>query len=422
MELSETFYRFGIALGLGLLVGLQRERSDARLAGFRTYPLITLLGAVTGALASPFGGWTIGLGLVALAGIIVTGNLARLRAGETDSGLTSEIAMLLMFGVGAYLPSGHVAVAVTLGGTVAVLLHLKPQMHSLAKRIGDEDFRAIMQFVLITLVILPVLPNRAFGPYQVLNPYKIWLMVVLIVGISLAGYVAYKLLGERVGALVGGVLGGLISSTATTVSYSRTARQTPDTAALAALVIAIASTVVFARVLILIGATAPTFLKELAPPLGAMLVALSIGVGLMILAIRPTRSSMLAQGNPTQLRSAIAFGILFSVVLLAVAASKQQFGDRGLYVVAVLSGLTDMDAVTLSTMQLVQRGTLGADTAWRAVLIAAMANLVFKGTMVALLGNRPLFIRVGAFFAGAFLLGALILAFWPAPSALSAPH
>src|SRR3989442_1630418 len=193
MDPSEVFYHLGISLGLGLLVGLQRERSDSRLAGFRTFPLITILGTVSSLLSLTFGGWIVALGLVALAGIIIAGNLAAQKTGEVDPGLTTEAAMLLMYCVGAYLPVGHAAVAVALGGGVAVLLHLKPQMHSLAVKIGDQDFTAIMQFVVITLVILPVLPNRTFGPYQVWNPHKIWLLVVLIVGISLAGYVVYKL-------------------------------------------------------------------------------------------------------------------------------------------------------------------------------------------------------------------------------------
>ena len=318
-----------------------------------------------------------------------------------------------MYCIGAYLPVGHAAVAVALGGGVAVLLHLKPQMHSLAAKIGDQDFTAIMQFVVITLVILPVLPNRTFGPYQIWNPHKIWLLVVLIVGISLAGYVVYKLFGERAGAVIGGILGGLISSTATTVSYARRAKQSPEMAGLAALVISIASTVVFARVLVIVGIVAPGILREVAPPLAAVLLVLAAFVVAMLLSNRHKRTGMPSQGNPTELESAIMFAVLFAVVLLAVAAAKENFGDRGLYVVGVLAGLTDVDAITLSTVQLVQDGKLGVDTAWRVIVAASMSNVVFKAATAAVLGNRQLLTKVGPFFGTALVTGALILVFWP---------
>ncbi|MBK8001514.1 MAG: MgtC/SapB family protein, partial [Verrucomicrobia bacterium] len=167
---------------------MQRERTNSRLAGFRTFPLITLLGAVCAHLAESFGPWIVAVGLAGLIGLLIVGNLPSVRPKEPDPGLTSEVAMLVMFAVGALLIIGQTALAIAIGGTVAVLLHLKSQMHDFASRIGDRDFTAVMQFALITLVILPVLPNQFYGPYLVLNPFKIWLMVVLIVGISLGGY------------------------------------------------------------------------------------------------------------------------------------------------------------------------------------------------------------------------------------------
>src|SRR5262245_17688762 len=192
MELPEVFQQLGLALGLGLLVGLQRERTDARLAGFRTFPLITLLGALCTLLAQEFNGWIIAVGMASLAAVIIIGNLPTVKSSQEPPGVTTEAAMLVMFAVGGCLIAGFTAVAIAVAGTVAVLLHLKPEMHALAAKIGENDFKAMMQFVLVTLVILPVLPNQYFGPYRVLNPFKIWLMVALIVGISLGGYVIYK--------------------------------------------------------------------------------------------------------------------------------------------------------------------------------------------------------------------------------------
>jgi uncharacterized membrane protein (DUF4010 family) len=228
MELGFLFQQLGIALGLGLLVGLQRESVASRLAGLRTFSLVTLFGSICALLATMFGGWVIAAGLIGLAGLILAGKYSDAQAGTPDPGLTTEVAILLMFGVGAYLIVGHRTVAIAIGGGAAVLLHFKGQLHGAVERLSDKDIRAIMQFALISLVILPVLPNQAYGPYAVLNPRNIWWMVVLIVGISLSGYIVYKFFGEKVGLLIGGVLGGLISSTATTVSYSRRTAHDPD--------------------------------------------------------------------------------------------------------------------------------------------------------------------------------------------------
>ncbi|MEW6305228.1 MAG: MgtC/SapB family protein [Verrucomicrobiota bacterium] len=402
----------GIALGLGLLVGLQRERTDAQLAGFRTFPLVTVAGTLCAQLAVNYGGWVVALGFLSVAALIVVGNLARIKAGVVDPGLTTEAALLVMYGVGAYLVAGNTAVALVVGGGVAVLLHLKPQMHEIAGRIGDRDFKAIMQFVLITMVILPVLPNKFFGPYSVLNPFRVWLMVVLIVGISLGGYVAYKIFGQKAGAVAGGVLGGLISSTATTVSYARRSRETPQLTGLCTFVILCASTVVFVRVLVLISLTAPGYLAVAGPPLGVMFAALLVLTGITWSATRKESAPMPEQENPSELKPAILFAGLYAAVLLAVAVAKEHLGQGGLYTVAVLSGLTDMDAITLSISQLVHNGQLPEQTGWRLILTAAMSNLVFKTGTVAVLGGRALLGRAGALFGAAFAVGVIILAAW----------
>src|ERR1041384_4032168 len=186
LTLSDTFMRLGIALGLGLLVGMQRERTDSRIAGIRTFPLITMLGTIAALLGMRYGGWVVAAGFASLAAIVIIS-----KGEKTDlppaPGITTEVAVLLMFGIGAYLVPGYISVAVALAGTIAVLLHLKPEMHALVRKVGDKDFKAVMQFVLVTLVILPVLPNRAYGPYGFLNPFKIWILVVLIGAITLSG-------------------------------------------------------------------------------------------------------------------------------------------------------------------------------------------------------------------------------------------
>src|SRR5262245_12284759 len=194
---SNVFIQLGVSLLLGLLVGLQRERTESTVAGIRTFALITVFGTICAWLATKHGGWVIAAGLMALAALLVIANLARIKSGDIDPGMTTEIAALLLFGVGACVVIGQMAVAVALGGAIALLLQLKKPLHKFVATIGETDIKAIMQFVLVTLVILPVLPNRTFGPYAVLNPFKIWLFVVLIVGVSLCGYVVFKLVGDK---------------------------------------------------------------------------------------------------------------------------------------------------------------------------------------------------------------------------------
>jgi uncharacterized membrane protein (DUF4010 family) len=411
-DLTTIFETLGIALGLGLLVGMQRERAASQVAGFRTFPLVVILGVIGAMLGETFGGWVVAAGFLGLAALIVAASQIKLRTPNADPGLTTEAALLVMYGVGAYLVVGHRSVAVVVGGTVAVLLYLKPELHALAKRIGEEDFRAIMQFVLISMVILPVLPNRAYGPLDVLNPQRIWWLVVLIVAFSLGGYVLYKLFGNRAGLVLAGLLGGLISSTATTVSYARRSKTSQGDGGLSALVIMLASTVVFARVLAIAAAVSREVFAAALVPLALMIVVCTALAGALWLRVPRHTLQMPPHDNPSELKSALVFGALFAVVLLATAAGKEYLGNGGLYAVAALSGLTDMDAITLSTAQMVKGGKIVEATAWRLILVAAMSNLVFKAGVVWVLGESGLVRRIGAVFGVAFGAGAALLAFW----------
>ncbi len=413
MDLALVFQKLAISLGLGLIVGLQRQKVQSQLAGIRTFALITVLGSVAALLGQVFGGWMVAAGLIGVALLMVAGNLIRPRARAGDAGLTTEVAALLMYGVGAYLVVGHAAAAVAMGGAVAVLLHLKAPMHQFVARIGESELKAVMQLVLLGLVILPVLPNQAYGPYGVFNPYEIWLMVVLIVGISLGGYLASRFFGPQAGTILAGILGGLISSTATTVSYSRRTQQAPDTAGLAAIVILVASTTAFVRVLAEIAAVARQFFWQMALPLCAMLVGSAIVTFLAWLMVRQRGATLTGQGSPAELKTALIFGATYALVLFLVAAARDYFGTRGLYAVAVLSGLQDLDAITLSTARMVQQQQVPANTGWRLVLAAALSNLVFKGGLALVLGHGALRKWILVLFGILLAMGAVILFLWP---------
>ena len=411
-DLGESLRVVGTALALGLLVGLQRERAQHHPAGIRTFAFITMLGAISGLMAQDMGWWMAGAALLAVGALLAVNHAMRVRSEAANTGLTTDMAALLMFANGVYLAMGHAALAVVLGGGVAVLLQLKKPLHEYALAISERDFTAIMRFVLISLVILPVLPDRNFGPYQVVNPRETWLMVVLIVGISLGGYLLLKVFGERAGTFLGGLLGGLVSSTATTVSYARQVRVTPGLAGLAAMVVMLASAVSIVRVVGLVGAVAPASLAIIAPPLmifcGLMAV---LFVGSWFLAGKDD-GHLPQHGNPAELKPALIFGALYAVITLIVAAAKDVFGDNALYPVAVISGLTDLDAIALTTARMIERGQMQPELGWRLILVAAMSNLVFKGAAAALLGGMILGWRVALWFGLALIGGAAILMWW----------
>jgi uncharacterized membrane protein (DUF4010 family) len=406
--------QLALSFGLGLLLGLQRERVESSIGGIRTFPLIALFGTVCALLGQSFGGWIVAAGLLALVAVVVYSNYAKMKSGAIDPGMTTEVAALLLYGLGAYIVAGNMVVAVVVGGATAVLLYFKKPLHVFAEAIGERDMRAIMQFVLLSLVILPVLPRGDYGPYGVWNPFQIWLMVVLIVGISLSGYIAYKFLGAEKGTLLAGLLGGLISSTAATVSYARRTAQNVQITGLATLVIVIAAGVSLGRVLIEIAAVAPGAFASMVFPLLAMLGVVAI-IALAIFWFQHARKTQMPeQKNPAELKTAFVFAAAYGVILLAVAAAKEHFGSAGLYVVAAVSGLTDMDAITLSCARLVESSRLDASTGWRAILLAAMSNFVFKIGTVALLGHRLLALRISATFGFVLVCGVLILWLWPA--------
>jgi uncharacterized membrane protein (DUF4010 family) len=301
---------------------------------------------------------------------------------------------------------------------LAILLHLKKPMHNFVKSIGPGDFKAVMQFVLSSLVILPLLPDQTYGPYQVLNPRSIWWMVVLIVGVGLGAYVLYRLFGSRAGTYLGGILGGLVSSTATTVAFARRARLAPDSVGMASLVITLASTVAFVRVIILAALLAPLQIGSIAWPLLIMALVLLIMVGVQSFQVTNQESGELPPAsNPAELRPALIFAGIYALVTLGIAAANDHFGAGGMYVVAIISGLTDMDAVTLSSARMMAQDQMVTDIGWRIILIAGLANLVFKGGAAYFLGGAALGRRILLAFGIAILIGTLLVIVWPSPKA-----
>jgi uncharacterized membrane protein (DUF4010 family) len=272
-----------------------------------------------------------------------------------------------------------------------------------------------MTFAGISLIILPILPDQTYGPLDVLNPRNIWLMVVLIVGISVVGYFIYKFVGKKTGIISNGILGGLISSTATTVSYARKTSDTKSINKVAAFIITAASAIALIRILIEVGVVIPEKLPQIILPLAIeFIIMAALCVGLFYLINKDNKDDEMPEpDNPAQFKSALIFGLLYGLILLAVAFTKQEFGNNALYIVAIISGLTDVDAITLSLSQLMKNDGLNISTGWRLILLASLSNLLFKGIMAAVLGTRQLAKWISVTFGISIAAGLLIMWLWP---------
>ncbi len=417
---EHDFQNLALAVGFGLLIGLQREWAQKPLAGIRTYPLLALFGTLCGLLADDFGSWMPAAGLLFVSAmVIVRGSLRDLEKKRHASGITTEVAMVLTFTIGVLLAPGYRVAAGCVTGAVLVLLQWKAPMHRWVAKLDRAELQALARLVLIGLVILPLMPDTTLGPYQVLNPFRIWLMVVLIVGISLTAYLVSRCLGPKRGSLAAGVLGGLISSTATTVSTAgsvkRSDSQTPVlTSRTAALVIMLASTIVFVRVAIELLVVARASTPQMLPPL-MLLMLLMAGICVFLFTrVRNHGATGSEAGEPpSEFGSAVVFGLLYALVLIAVAAAKEHLPSEWLFLVAAISGLTDMDAITLSTGQLVDAGKIDPSTGWRLILVGGLSNLAFKAAAVAALGTLSLFRQVLLAFGATIVAGIGLLFLWP---------
>lgn len=381
---------FLISLAIGLLIGLERERNPGAKAGLRTFALVALAGSIGALLSAQTGApWMLGAGLLVLGGMMVGVHLR--EDDDDDPGTTTVAAVVVCYGLGALVWYGHQQVAVTLAILTTVLLYFKTELRGVSQHLTRKDLVSILQFAVLSFVILPILPDENFGPYDTLNPYQTWLMVVLISGLSLAGYAALRLAGQRHGALLTGLLGGIASSTATTLVFARNTRADPELAGVAAIVILTANWVVLIRLCVLVAVIAPGLL-----PLMASLFAGGILAGVAYfywlwrkIGSQPALPEMVMK-NPTEIRTALGFGALYAVVLLAAAWLSDIAGQAGLYAVALASGLTDVDAITLSSLRLFGASTLSAQQTATAILLAVGANMLFKAVIATSIGGLKL--------------------------------
>lgn len=415
MEPYETHIALATALAVGLLIGLERERTkierpSSSFGGVRTYPILAMVGALA-TMLEPAVMW---LPLVALGGVFALVGIsyaADVRRSD-DHGTTTELSAIATYLLGALAASRGVVepmetrlvLVAGLGVALTFLLSSKPWTHRFAERISREDFYATLKFLIVAVIVLPLLPDRAVGPLGALNPRTLGILVVTISGLSFIGYVATRLLGARRGLLLGAALGGLVSSTAVTLSFATRTKAEPRLAPVAAGAIAVAWTIMLGRVAVLSALVYPPLLGALALPLGAMILASLAG---LLLTFRRDGAEPGEAGekielkNPFELGSAIKVAFVFGLVQLASKAATVYLGKSGLYLTSALAGVTDVDAITLSSANLA-KGGLEAATAATAIAIAIGVNTVAKAALAAVVGG-------GALGRRAILIGGLVL-------------
>jgi uncharacterized membrane protein (DUF4010 family) len=403
-----------VAILVGALIGLERERKRERVstlfAGVRTFTLIALLGGVTGILADPLGVAPLLLAFGALSALVSLGYW-RESAGD-KLGATTGVAALVTFGLGVL--AGLDAYVPALAGAVLVtgVLSLREELHGLAGGLTRDDLLAVVRFAAVSLVVLPLVPDEPLGPWDVWNPRTIWLLVVLISGVSFAGYVAIKWVGAKRGIGLSGLLGGLASSTATTLSMAERTRDAPALAPTFAIGTLAASAVAAPRLLVLIGVVRPALLPHALVPIGAAFVVLT-GIGLWVARRQGDAASDIALTNPFELRPALQFAALFAVIALLVRAAQAWLGTSGVLVASALAGITQLDAIALSLADQARSG-LDPVLAGRALGFAFAANALFKALLAWSIGGRGLGRRV----LPALLVAAIVAAaagWWGTP-------
>jgi len=394
MDNPDLALRFAVALGLGMLIGLERERSKGEEggAGVRTFALISLTGAIAGYLGKTLGlDWLALAIFFAVAALIIGQYVVTSLRG--DPGITTEISALLAFLLGLLCAHGQLQLAAWVAVAMALLLALKGWLHQLASRINASDVEATLKFGIVTLIILPLVPDHNYGPppFDVMNPYRIWLMVVLISALNFASYLLIKVVGTEHGIGIAGLLGGLASSTAVTLGFSQRSRQPGEDASALALGILLAWTVMFFRVVIMTSLISWELGQRLVLLVGLLAVT-NLGACYWLWRRRrqTQRGEVRAGSNPFELDEAIKFGLLFGVVVLIAKAAQVYLGNAGLYLAAGIAGLTDVDAITLAMADLAKTDASSVATSARAIVVAVMTNTLVKSGMAIGLGSPEL--------------------------------
>lgn len=410
----ELFLNLATALAVGLLIGTERSWSGREspgqelVAGIRTFGLAGLLGGLAAISVTHLGALAWAATFCMLALLVIVGYVIDARR-SGDHGMTTEVALLLTFVLGSLAVAESRQLAAACAIVVALLLSLKARLHQALRQLSEVELGGALKMLFISVVLLPTLPNQGYGPWQALNPYTTWMMVVLITGIGFAAYVAIRVLGTRHGLLVTALLGGIVSSTAMTITLARL--NAPNLRAALAAGLLATSALMFPRVLLEVGLVNPALLPGLVLPLasaGAIYAAGAIFYYLRAAAAPDDAAEPLLR-NPFELAPALRFAALLVLILLLVEGARRWLGDTGIYLVSLLAGLTDVDAITLSLASNARDG-MSHEVAARGIVFAALSNSLVKAMLIALIGGRDLALRtLPIIFAGLLTALAILL-------------
>ncbi|WP_415845294.1 MgtC/SapB family protein [Stutzerimonas zhaodongensis] len=409
----ELLLNLATALGVGLLIGTERswsggDQDGQEMAGIRTFGLAGLFGGLAALSASHFGVSAWIAMFVVLALLTIAGYVIESTRVNADRGMTTEIALLLTFLLGSLAVAESRILAASIAVVVALLLSLKSRLHGALRKLNEAELGGALKLLFISVVLLPALPNQGYGPWEAFNPYTTWWMVVLIAAIGFAAYVAIRLLGTRHGLLVTALLGGIVSSTAMTITLARL--DSPKLRPALAAGLLATSALMFPRVLLEVGLINRALLPTLLAP---MLTAGSIyAAGALLYYLRagrqPENAAEPPLKNPFELGPALRFAGLLVVILFLVEGARQWMGDAGVYLVSLLSGLTDVDAITLSLSNSA-RTDLSEEVAVRGIFLAALSNSLVKAGLILFIGGRAVAMMTLPFMLGGLLAGLAVL-------------
>lgn len=418
MDLQELYIRFFVALAIGLAIGIERgwkqrlEKSGEREAGVRTFTLFALTGFAAGSAAEPLGAAFVAVIAVGVLALVAVGYISDILRHDADRGMTTEVAAVLTFVLGGLCAVDALLEAAVVGVVAVALLDQKDLLHGFVQRLQKLELTAVVKLLLISVVLLPVLPDQGYGPGGVLNPYELWWAVVLIAALGLVGYAAMKIAGAKRGALLMGLFGGLVSSTGLTVSAARASQDAKRVALPLAAAIATAQAVMFVRTGILISALNAALLDHAL--LALILGAATAIAGALIVAYRAGKieqTEPVDPGSPDALNAAIKFIVVVALVLVLAHYAQATAGDWGLLLAGLLSGAVDVDAATVSASRLssTEVAEASAAAAAAAIAVAIAANSIVKSGIAYSLGTRALSmpaIAVLAASGAAALIGA----------------
>jgi uncharacterized membrane protein (DUF4010 family) len=407
MTREDLFLRLGLALAIGFLIGLERgwkdrdEKEGQRTAGLRTFTLIALLGGIFGALTKDQNYLLLASGFVVVSGALAA-FFWREGASEDDFSATSVVAVMLTFMLGAYAVLGDPAVAAGAGVAAAVLLAVKAQLHGWLARITWPEMRAGLILAAMTFIALPVLPRQPVDPYGAINPYELWLMTILIAAVSFAGYAAIRIAGPERGTILAAAAGGIVASTVATLTLARLARDNPQRVELLGGSIILSGAVMLLRVLAIVA----VINVALAVSLGAALIAGAVVMAILAFWLirrapegKKKSNADLKLENPFKLIEVLRFGLILTAVMLLAIAARHLFGEAGLIGLAAISGLADVDAITLSMAKTAQADATSGPAL--AILTAVGVNTIAKNGYAAYVGGK----RIGLVVAAGTVLG-----------------